>query len=89
MGNIVEYEAEGCYHVDSKAAYLAATTAKTEQRDEWIRKHMRDTLVAAALHAGMDQSSEYRLPNGVTLYGTDTKVVQRLGQALGRQRKCC
>lgn len=80
MGNIVEYEAEGCYHISSKAGYLAATSTKAEQRDDWIRRQMRDTLVTAALQ--IDQSNEHRLPNEITLYGEDVGTVKKLKQVV-------
>lgn len=76
MGQIVEYEAEGCYLATADDAVLASTSRRQPMHQGWIKTAMRGLLAAAAVfHTSMDGSPERKLANGVTIYGaSDTTM---------------
>ena len=84
IGEVTEYEADGCFVVTSSEADLAAKPAKSVRNTRektttggWIKRSFRHVLTAAlALHTGIGQGVkddcsqlETKLTNGITVYG--------------------
>ncbi len=75
LGHVVEYEADGCYLVNSQDSELAAST--TGKRANWVRTCFRSLLTTAtAFHLGMTTSPERKIMHGVTVYGSNAVAAQ-------------
>ena len=74
MGNVIEYDAAGCFLADPATMDMAARPPKKTTRTGWTRYIWKAALTAAAA-AGI-AACECKLPNGATAYGTPNTVSQ-------------
>ena len=87
LGDVVEYEADGCFLATPEDINLAAKPPKSQAKSGWLRQAWKATLAAAitsaAVYTGMVAPpstadvalpQEVKLPNGITVYG-DNKTI--------------